>query len=207
MKLKYPIIKPSSTKYRPLSDRGILSDFKLHKTIVPVSQAYSNTTAASKACELTKAEIIMNLRDVDSKQDKRFFENTTAYYERINRKKPNSTKAHKIPRKTYHSSFNRSYRNSISQFKESKETNTNDGNGFFITESNDNKNEQKIPSLENSIGPDTKKMLRDLPKICTNFRSEFVEKGKTTSHTFKLKMPKKKIVKKIISKVCLVNHK
>lgn len=52
---------------------------------------------------------------------------------------------------------------------------------------------KSIPPVTDSISAETKKLLYELPKICNNYREEFVRKSKVTTTVFKPKVsPKKK---------------
>lgn len=133
LKLKWQVFKPKPTCYRPLSDRGILSDFKLHKTIVPGLQRFTLQKGSLPPNTLTTEEILINSRDVDSKQDKRLSMNATAYYD----KALGSVKKHRKVRKpsilnktSYTPKLNNPFRSAENSPRSHENTTANE---FFIT--------------------------------------------------------------------------
>jgi len=94
--VKYTQKKFKLSDYKPLSNRGVATQFDIHKTVVPESfRRHKDVDNGGLA--ITKDEILFNRRDVDSVMDKRLSQNQFAYHQWKHGVKP--LKQNKICRK------------------------------------------------------------------------------------------------------------
>lgn len=144
---------------------------------------------------------MLNYRDVDSKQDKRFIKRAGTYFLKLKKeqelKERTSALRLKLNNTINSERFNKDFKSSEFSFKD---MNTSDNSGFFITgdpnqtyeNSKFESQNDKIVSIDRIATQKTNELLTNLPNLWTNYKTEYVEKGLNKMNAIKFRAPPRK---------------